>query len=755
MIYPIAETGLTRLKEKFEYDALGRIKKIIDTANRKTIYNYDDTNRTISVTNAELETTQTKYNARRQAIEVKDALNQIYTFTYNPFGQILTQTRGGTTMNYVYDEVGNRIRRSDYLGRITNYVYDNLNRLERINYIGVLSFEGGNPTPINTAIYNYDDLSRLTGATNEIGTVAFTYDNRNRQTSTTDVFGHLVEYGYDAASNRNQLKLDGGVHTAYVYDDANRLITLTDEANQNFTFGYDFADRLISKTLPNSIATTYNYDGMNRLKGLKHQSSTATLFDNQYSYNTANQISQIAELTQTKNYTYDNVNRLTGMTSGAAIENYTFDDVGNRNSSHRSPTYNYQPFNKLTSTATANYNYDANGNMVSKAEGTNFWRYGFDYENRLVSASTRKQTVRYRYDALGRRVQRYLVGNKENTKFIYDGLDVVADDNAGVLTKYQNGLGIDNKLKVSSGGVSKYFLQDHLGSTVGLTNSSGAITEQTAYDSFGNATNNLTTRYQFTGREYDNFTGLHYYRARFYDANLGRFISEDPIGFRGGDVNLFGYVRNNPMLYVDREGESPTLVTGAIGAGVGALIGGGYVLLNGGSWTDAGKGAAVGAIAGGVTGLTLGFGGAAIAGVFNGGILGGAAAGAVGAAAGNLAAQGFQLAVGWKCEFSFRELGYSSAFGALTGGLLLRPYTAPQQTVTSWASKGNTPDLNSGRWVMTGGATLGNYLRTVGPATKLYPFGNSATGTLPAGSLQSPTGFAGNLAELLGQRIIR
>jgi RHS repeat-associated protein len=161
-------------------------------------------------------------------------------------------------------------------------------------------------------------------------------------------------------------------------------------------------------------------------------------------------------------------------------------------------------------------------------------------------------------------VQRFLVGNKENTKFIYDGQDVVADDNFGTLTKYQNGLGIDNKLKVSTGGTAKYFLADHLGSTNALTNSSGAMLEQTAYDSFGNTTTNLSTRYQFTGREYDSFTGLHYYRARFYDANLGRFISEDPIGFEGGDINLFAYVTNNPLRYKDPKGTAiiPILVVG-------------------------------------------------------------------------------------------------------------------------------------------------------------------------------------------------
>jgi RHS repeat-associated protein len=340
------------------------------------------------------------------------------------------------------------------------------------------------------------------------------------------------------------------------YDVADRLTKITNSADAKaVNYLYDNADRMTKETLPNGIATTYNYNGMSRLTKLKDAKGTTTLFDRNYVYNTANQINQIAEPMQIRNFAYDNVDRLTGMTNGTANESYTFDGVGNRTSSHKSASYGYQPFNKVVSTATANYNYDANGNLTTKGEGTNFWRYGFDYENRLISASTRKQTVRYKYDALGRRVQRFLFANKENTKFIYDGQDVVADDNFGTLTKYQNGLGIDNKLKVSTGGTAKYFLADHLGSTNALTNSSGAMLEQTAYDSFGNATNaSFPTRYQFTGREYDNFTGLQYSRARWYDAQLGRFISEDPIGFAGGDVNLYGYVKNKSLSRRDPMG---------------------------------------------------------------------------------------------------------------------------------------------------------------------------------------------------------
>src|SRR5260370_930675 len=95
-----------------------------------------------------------------------------------------------------------------------------------------------------------------------------------------------------------------------------------------------------------------------------------------------------------------------------------------------------------------------------------------------------------------------------------------------------------------------------LGSTIGLADSGGSVTESNSYDSFGNPSNtSFSSRYQYTGREFDSFTGLQYSRARWYDPNLGRFISEDPIGFGGGDVNLYGYVKNRPLKYVDPLGK--------------------------------------------------------------------------------------------------------------------------------------------------------------------------------------------------------
>jgi len=99
-----------------------------------------------------------------------------------------------------------------------------------------------------------------------------------------------------------------------------------------------------------------------------------------------------------------------------------------------------------------------------------------------------------------------------------------------------------------------YFSQDHLGSTTALTGTTGKVVERITYDAYGNSAGSSRTRYGYTGRERDLDTGLLYYRARWYDPQVGRFISEDPIGFQGGDVNLYAYVLNNPANFRDPTG---------------------------------------------------------------------------------------------------------------------------------------------------------------------------------------------------------
>src|SRR5207253_2711668 len=106
------------------------------------------------------------------------------------------------------------------------------------------------------------------------------------------------------------------------------------------------------------------------------------------------------------------------------------------------------------------------------------------------------------------------------------------------------------------GGTTSYDLADGLGSITSLSNTAGALANTYTYDSFGKLTASMGTvvnPFQYTARDYDSETGLRYYRARFYDQNVGRFISEDPIRFSGG-VDFYAYVRNSPVNLFDPMG---------------------------------------------------------------------------------------------------------------------------------------------------------------------------------------------------------
>ncbi len=187
------------------------------------------------------------------------------------------------------------------------------------------------------------------------------------------------------------------------------------------------------------------------------------------------------------------------------------------------------------------------------------------------------------YDALGRRIQRS--ANSGITNFVYDGPDVVRDLNANLSTAsdYLNGADIDNKLRQTVSGTSSYFTTDHLGTTRAVTDASGTVTSSLNYDSFGAVVSGSPlTRYTYTGRESDPDTGLVYYRARWYASQLGRFISEDPIGFRGHDLDLYAYVKNDPNRFKDPSGRDIYGITGSgsasIGLGNGGAVSANYLI---------------------------------------------------------------------------------------------------------------------------------------------------------------------------------
>ena len=217
----------------------------------------------------------------------------------------------------------------------------------------------------------------------------------------------------------------------------------------------------------------------------------------------------------------------------------------------------YQPFNRLVSANGTSFGYDTNGNQISKVDGSGSWTYSWDYENRLNQESlSGSVVVTNSYDALGRRVQRSSTISG-TIRFIYDGPDVVRDlDGSGnTIAEYTNGLDIDDQLRQVTSGASRYPLADHIGTLRLLTDASGNATSGADYDSFGRITGgSILSRYSYTGRELDTDTGLMYYRARWYQPVQGRFMSEDPVGFSSGTLNIYSYVGNNPVSFNDPNG---------------------------------------------------------------------------------------------------------------------------------------------------------------------------------------------------------
>ncbi|MFQ5873861.1 MAG: RHS repeat-associated core domain-containing protein, partial [Dehalococcoidia bacterium] len=166
----------------------------------------------------------------------------------------------------------------------------------------------------------------------------------------------------------------------------------------------------------------------------------------------------------------------------------------------------------------------------------------------------------YRYDALGRRIAKEVTqaGSTTITRYIYDNEDILLElDGANVLqARYTHGPGIDEPLVMLRGTQAFFYHVDALGSVWDLTDSTGTIARSYTYDSFGQLlaqTGTLANPYTYTARELDPETGLYYYRARYYDPTIGRFLQEDPLGLAGG-INLYPYVGNSPLNFADSLG---------------------------------------------------------------------------------------------------------------------------------------------------------------------------------------------------------
>jgi RHS repeat-associated protein len=509
--------------------------------------------------------------------------------SYYPNGLVHTLTDGlSTPPTTLYDGFGLPETRQTASEPATITAYDPIGRMTG------LTDPAGSATS-----FDYDNRGLLLSRTDPLGrTAAFSYYNDGRLSARTDRNGHTVSYSYTQSGKVEEIAYPGGasVHftydqrdnctgmedalgsTTYAYDGVNRLISSTDPHGFTVSYAYDGAGNCTALTYPGARRVLYTYDALNRLETV-----TIEWLGEQalYHYDGAGRVTGVDQFNGTRvDYSYDNANRMTVLantrTDGSAIAVFTFtlDANGQRTRIEETTPLELQPSegvadytynaekNRLLAAGSASFTYDLEGQLQTGYGNT----CAFDYEHRLASAGTSS----YFYDGAGRRLR--AVKDGATTRYIYDAVGNLlaeADGSNNITRLYIYGQGLLAMATPSNALYCYHF--NAVGSTMALTDQSQTIVNQYAYTPFGEITGEVegvVQPFKYVGQfgVMAESNGLYYMRARYYDPQVGRFISEDPIGFDGGDVNLYAYVRNNPVMGIDPQG----LLTLYYGGGVAA-----------------------------------------------------------------------------------------------------------------------------------------------------------------------------------------
>ena len=457
--------------------------------------------------------------------------------------------------------------------------------------------------------YEYDNMGRISRAINNDLTTTYSYDDLGRkieEIESKDGYSTFKGFFYEGVSQYTRQQIVGinnllmYSYTSYEYDGEMRLTKVKETGEETVSYTYDRNGNKKSETLANGVVSTYDYNNANRIVKLVNKKGNSTISSYEYSYylDGSDACKKTTEngIIETTEYEYDGLKRLTQ--ESVAIGNstdtyaYEYDDYGNRSkmtaagSENYVTEYNYNnaqgnyiallqkevktvegeenPLDLNSNVKQTVYTYDANGNQITKTAEGKTETNTYDGLNQLIGFTDGETTASYKYNASGLRYEKTV--NGETINHVWDGnKQIVADviDNQFYEADcYIRGTNLVAKYNYWNGKKTEYtyYTQNAHGDVVNLTDKDGKVTKRYRYDAFGvekNIDENDANAFRYCGEYYDKETATVYLRARYYDPDIGRFMSRDSVTGKNEDplsLNLYTYCANNPVYYSDPSG---------------------------------------------------------------------------------------------------------------------------------------------------------------------------------------------------------
>jgi len=393
---------------------------------------------------------------------------------------------------------------------------------------------------------------------------------------------HTSQTQYDAAGRVSTLIYPDGSEVLRTYTARGQRATLAVDSTTIDTRTYDDGGRLISSSDHNGVGETRVHNDDNTLATISYSGAAIGGLSYTWDANQNKTSESIGGVMSGYGFTasYDPEDRLIGWDRSDTNLDQSWDlsPVGDWNSITENLSVQnrtHGPVHEILTASGQAVQHDPRGNMTlippALRPGSDPLKLKWDFDNKLRAADTDNDGVDdvfYRWDALGRRVGR----DDGTTSVVYfqDGQQTLADYPAGAAAgsptyTYVYASYIDEVVLRSGGSGTRYYHRNGQYSITALTNVGGSIVERYAYTAYGQVTfasasgtvqtaSASNNRYTYTGREWDEGLSLYHFRARMYDPVSGRFVSRDPIGFRGGAYNIFAFLQINPILYLDPSG---------------------------------------------------------------------------------------------------------------------------------------------------------------------------------------------------------